>query len=70
LEQKQDKTQQEMESLVDLNITYKLVDGGKDAWKDIPILLSNDRRRYTKPMKSAVTTNDSEILELEKQSNY
>jgi chromosome segregation ATPase len=51
LEEKQDKTQQEMETLVDLNITYKLTGGGKDAWKDVPILLADDRQRYTKPVK-------------------
>jgi hypothetical protein len=29
-----------METLEQLNITYKLTGGGKDAWKDVPILLS------------------------------
>jgi hypothetical protein len=29
-----------METLVDLNITYKLTGGGQNAWKDVPILLS------------------------------
>jgi chromosome segregation ATPase len=51
LEEKQDKTQQEMEALVDLNITYKLTGGGKDSWKDVPILLADDKQRYTKPVK-------------------
>jgi chromosome segregation ATPase len=51
LEAKQNKTQQEMETLEQLNITYKLVDGGKDAWKDVPILLVDDKQRYTKPAK-------------------
>jgi chromosome segregation ATPase len=54
LEEKQDKTQQEMEALVDINITYKLVDGGKEAWDDVPILLANDRQRYTKPAKKQI----------------
>jgi chromosome segregation ATPase len=56
-----------MEALVDLNITYKLADGGKDAWKDVPILLSRSKQRYTEPMNSPVATNGDEILELKKE---
>jgi chromosome segregation ATPase len=67
LEEKQDKTQQEMEALVDLNITYKLVNSRKDAWKDIPILFADNRQRYTKTASNSVTTNDNEILELKLQ---
>jgi hypothetical protein len=33
LEEKQDKTQKEVETLEQLKITYQLVDGGKDAGK-------------------------------------
>jgi chromosome segregation ATPase len=67
LEEKQDKTQQEMEALVDLNITYKLTGGGKDAWKDVPILFIDDKQRYTESMNSSATHNEDEILELKKQ---
>jgi chromosome segregation ATPase len=63
LEQKQDKTQQEMESLVDLNITYKLT----GAWNDVPILLATSKQRYTEPMNNSATNKDQEILELKKQ---
>jgi hypothetical protein len=51
LEEKQDKTQEEMEALVDVRITYKLVDGGKDGWKYLPILFANDKQRYTKSVE-------------------
>jgi chromosome segregation ATPase len=67
LEEKQDKTQEEMETLVDLNITYKVTGGGKDAWKDVPILLANDKERYTESLNSSATNKDQEILELMKQ---
>jgi hypothetical protein len=62
LEEKQDKTQEEMETLEQLNITYKLTGGGKDAWNDVPILSADDKQRYTKPVN-----NSDEILELKKQ---
>jgi chromosome segregation ATPase len=64
LEEKQDKTQQEMEALVDLNITYKLTGGGQNAWKDVPILLTTSKQRYTKPVNNSVTHNE----ELKKQT--
>jgi hypothetical protein len=67
LEEKQKKTRQEMEAFVDLNITYKFVDGGKEAWNDVPILFANDRQRYTKSVNSSVTNNEGEILELKNQ---
>jgi chromosome segregation ATPase len=67
LEQKQDKTQQEMETLVDLNITYKLTGGDQNAWNDIPILFADDKQRYTEPMNNSATNKDQEILELKKQ---
>jgi chromosome segregation ATPase len=67
LEQKQDKTQEEMEALVDVTITYKLTGDGKDAWKDVPILLAADKQRYTTPVNSSVANNQNEILELKKQ---
>jgi chromosome segregation ATPase len=67
LEEKQNKTQQEMEALVDVNITYKLTGGGKDAWKDVPILLATSKQRYTEPMNNSATNKDQEILELKKQ---
>jgi chromosome segregation ATPase len=67
LEDKQDKTQEEMESLVDLNITYKLTGGGKDAWKDVPILFIDDKQRYTESLNNSATNKDQEILELKKQ---
>jgi chromosome segregation ATPase len=67
LEEKQDKTQQEMESLEQLNITYKLTGGGKDAWKDVPILFIDDKQRYTEPMNNSATHNEDEILGLKKQ---
>jgi predicted RNase H-like nuclease (RuvC/YqgF family) len=54
LEEKQNKTQEEMEALVDVEITYKLVDGGKEAWNVVPILLANDRQRYMKPVKKQI----------------
>jgi hypothetical protein len=56
-----------MEALVDVDITYNLVDGGKDAWKDVPILLADDRQRYTQLVNSYVTNKDQEILELKEQ---
>jgi chromosome segregation ATPase len=61
------KTQQEIETLIDLNITYKLLDNGKDAWKDVPILVADDKKRYTKPAKSSVRNNADEILEQQVQ---
>jgi hypothetical protein len=67
LEEKQDKTQKEMEALVDLNITYKLTGGGKDAWKDVPILFADDRQRHTQLVNKSVKNNENEILELKKQ---
>jgi chromosome segregation ATPase len=67
LEEKQNKTQQEMEALVDLNITYNLVDGGKNAWKDVPILFIDDKQRYTQLVNNSPTNKDQEILELKKQ---
>jgi chromosome segregation ATPase len=51
LETKQNKTQKEIEALVNLNITYKLTGGGQNAWKDVPILLADDRQRYTQLVK-------------------
>jgi hypothetical protein len=50
-----------MESLVDLNITYKLT----GAWNDVPILLATSKQRYTEPMNNSAT--NKEILELKKQ---
>jgi hypothetical protein len=67
LEEKQHKTQQEIEALVDLEITYKLMDGGNDAWENVPILLANDKQRYTKQANGLVSNNQNEILELKKQ---
>jgi chromosome segregation ATPase len=67
LEEKQGKTQQEMEALVDVNITYNILDDGKESWKDIPILFADDRQRYTKTASNSVTTNENEILELKLQ---
>jgi hypothetical protein len=67
LEEKQDKTQKEMESLVDVNIIYKLTGGGEDAWKDVPILFADDKRRYTKPVNGPVPNKENEIRELKKQ---
>jgi hypothetical protein len=63
LEEKQHKTQQEIEAHVDLKIIYKLVDGGNDAWENIPILLANDKQRYTKQASNLVVNNGNEILE-------
>jgi chromosome segregation ATPase len=62
LEEKQDKTQEEMEALVDVEITYKLTGGGQNAWKDVPVLSADDKQRYTKPVN-----NSDEILELKLQ---
>jgi hypothetical protein len=63
---KQNKTQKEIEALVDLNITYKLTGGGKDSWKDVPILLADDRQRYTKPVKKQdKNTFESQAKQLE-----
>jgi chromosome segregation ATPase len=56
-----------METLEQLNITYKLVDGGKDAWENVPILLATSKQRITKPGNSSVTNTQNEILELKKQ---
>jgi uncharacterized protein YhaN len=67
LEAKQNKTQEEMEALVDLNITYKLTGGGQNAWKDVPVLFIDDKQRYTESLISSVTNKDQEILELKKQ---
>jgi chromosome segregation ATPase len=52
-----------MEALVDLSITYKLVDGVKDAWKDVPILFADDRQRYAQLVNSS-----NQVLELKKQT--
>jgi hypothetical protein len=63
LEAKQNKTQEEREALVDLNITYKLT----GAWNDVPILFADDRQRYRQLVNKSVTNNENEILELKKQ---
>jgi hypothetical protein len=68
LEAKQDKTQQEIETLVDLNITYKLTGGDQNAWTDVPVLLANDKERYTKAVNSSVTNNQNDMLELKNQN--
>jgi chromosome segregation ATPase len=67
LEEKQHKTQQEMEALEQLNITYKLTGGDQNAWKDVPILLAKNKQRDIKPANKSVTNKDQEILELKKQ---
>jgi hypothetical protein len=54
LEEKQDKTQQEIEALVDLNITYKLTGGGQNAWKDVPILISGSFAGCFNEMKKQI----------------
>jgi hypothetical protein len=50
LEEKQGKTQQEIETLEQLNITYILTGGGQNAWKDVPILLVGPFAEYFKEM--------------------
>jgi chromosome segregation ATPase len=67
LEEKQDRTLKEMEALVDVKITYKLLGGRQDAWKDVPILLATSRQRYTESMHSSATNKEQVILELRKQ---
>jgi chromosome segregation ATPase len=56
-----------METLEQLNITYKLTGGGKDAWKNVPILFADDRQRCIQLVNTSVTHKDQEILELKKQ---
>jgi hypothetical protein len=72
LEEKQDKTQQEMEALVDLNITYKLTGGGQNAWKDVPILLSgpfagcfNEMKKQIQMLSQENSTFKDQIIELQ-----
>jgi chromosome segregation ATPase len=67
LEEKQDKTQEKMEALVDVNITFKIVDSGKDVWKDVPILSADDKQRYAQLVNTPVTNNENEVIELKKQ---
>jgi hypothetical protein len=67
LENKQDKTQQEIETLEQLNITYKVTGGGQNAWKDVPVLLATSKQRYTESLNISATHNEDEILELKKQ---
>jgi hypothetical protein len=68
LEEKQDKTQQEVETLEQLKITYKLVDGGKDAWKDIPILLADGQQHSVTSMNNSIANNENGIFEMKKQT--
>jgi peptidoglycan hydrolase CwlO-like protein len=68
LEEKQHRTQEEIETLKQLNITYKLVDGGKDAWKDVPILLAASKQHSLKSVYSSVTNNGNETHELKNQT--
>jgi chromosome segregation ATPase len=67
LEGKQDKTQEQIDALVDVEITYKLVDGGKNGWKYVPILLADDKQRYEKLVNNSIANNYNEILELKQQ---
>jgi chromosome segregation ATPase len=68
LEEKQHRTQEEIETLKQLNITYKLVDGGKDAWKDVPILLAASKQHSLKSVNSSATNNGNETHELKNQT--
>jgi chromosome segregation ATPase len=71
LEAKQNKTQEEREALVDVNITYKLTGGGKDSWKDVPILLADDRQRYTKSVKKQdKNTIESQAKQLQQERTH
>ncbi|KAI8880691.1 HCP-like protein, partial [Backusella circina FSU 941] len=67
LEKKQHKTQKEIETLEQLNTTYKLVDGGNDAWKDAPMLLFEDIKRSKKSVNESVVNYKDEIHMLKKQ---
>jgi chromosome segregation ATPase len=67
LEEKQHKTQEEIETFEQLNITYNLVDGGKDAWKEVPILLATSKQHIVNSVNGSTANNEDEILELKRQ---
>ncbi|KAI8886842.1 hypothetical protein K501DRAFT_330977 [Backusella circina FSU 941] len=68
LEEKQHKTQKEIRILKQLNIAYKITGGGKDAWKDVPILLSEDIKHDEKSVNRSVVNYEDEIQMLKKQN--
>jgi hypothetical protein len=67
LKQKQGKSQEEMEALVDITITSKLTGDGKDAWKDVPILFADNKQRYSRSASNSGANNKNGILEMNKQ---
>jgi hypothetical protein len=66
LEEKQNKTQEEIETLEQLNITYKLVNGGRAAWKDIPMIVSENKSPITYKSEMLGLKSRIQLLELEK----
>jgi hypothetical protein len=68
LEEKQHKTQQEMETLEQLNIIYKLTGIEENAWENVLMLFTDDKQHDIKPANSSVANKDQEILELKKQN--
>ncbi|KAI8880935.1 hypothetical protein K501DRAFT_275067 [Backusella circina FSU 941] len=70
LEKKKHKTKEEIETLEQLKITYKLTDGGEDAWKDVPMLLSEDIKHDKKSVDKAVVNYKDEIKMLKKQIQF
>ncbi|KAI8886820.1 hypothetical protein K501DRAFT_330963 [Backusella circina FSU 941] len=67
LEEKKNKTREEIETLKQLNITYKLTDGGKNAWKDVPMLLSNDNKPSINMLNELVVSYEDEIQTLKRK---
>ncbi|KAI8886801.1 hypothetical protein K501DRAFT_269391 [Backusella circina FSU 941] len=67
LEEKKYKTLEEIETFEQLNITYKITDGEEDAWKDVPMLLSQDIKLIKKSVDEAVANYKDEIQTLKRQ---
>ncbi|KAI8885664.1 hypothetical protein K501DRAFT_270599 [Backusella circina FSU 941] len=63
LEQKQHRTQEEIETLEQLNITYKIA----GTWKDVPMLASEDIKHDKKAVNEAVANYKDEIQILRNQ---
>jgi hypothetical protein len=68
LEQKQHKTQEDIETLEQLRVIIKLVNGGHYAWNDVPVLSSGSEQRDIRPVNRPVVNDKNEVLNLKNQT--
>jgi chromosome segregation ATPase len=61
LEEIERRGQEKLKVLEQLKITYKLTQGGKDAWKNVPILIEEKQHRSKSIHGSIVTIEDERI---------